>query len=348
MAQKNKIAFFYPSHFPIKGGSSIHGYYLVKYLTEAGLQLITFPVKPDNISICYPSRFKYILKAIIQSDLVYVRVHTEGGTRFLPLLAKIFGKKVIVELNGLPDELKVTKGYSDARIKYIDGRLKRYFRLANVVITPSKMLADYCKTYLRKKNVVVIENGGEHFDTNFKNIDEDVYSSVMDIRRVHKKIAIWSGTANPWQGISMVETLAKISGIDLGIIIISNDRHVEFTFQTIERVYIYKGITREEIAFIISNADVGMAFYDDHHWCRYHDYYGSSLKFYEYRANGLSVVATPSGHLKEAAAPDVFISNDISAMYKWIMEHAARKENNYTYRSWKDVADETIAVINNL
>lgn len=342
------IAFFYPSHFPVKGGSSIHGYYLVTYLCAAGFRLFTFPDKPDSISTCYPPRFKYILKAIFQSDYVYVRVHTEGYTRLLPLLGKIFGKKVLAEINGLPDELIVTKGYSDSRIRFIEKRLGFYLRFADVVIAPSNMLADFCRTFLHARHVVKIENGGEHFDMDFKNVDEDVYASVMDIRNVHKKIALWSGTASPWQGISMVETLAKISDKDLGIIIISNDRHVEYTFQSLERVYIYKGLTRQEVAFIISVADVGMAFYDDHLWCRYHDYYGSSLKYYEYRANGLSVVATPSGHLKDEAGTDVFISGDISEIYKWIMEYGARKKENYTYRSWKDVADETIAVINNL
>lgn len=348
MIHRNKIAFFYPSHFPIKGGSSIHGYYLVKYLSAAGFQLFTFPEQADGISTRLTRSLRHIVYAMRHADIVYVRMHPEGSTRFLLALAKFLRKKVIVEINGLPDELMVTKGYSDERIKFIDKRMRFYMRFADVVITPSVLLADYCTTYLKCKNVQVIENGGEHFDFAETMLDEDFISELTDIRQVHQKIAVWSGTANPWQGISIVETIAKISENDLGIIVISNDRHVEYTFQMLEKVYVFKGLSRDQIAAIFSIADCGMAFYDDHRWCRYQDYYGSSLKYYEYRANGLSVVVTPSGHLANVKEPDVLISNNEQEIYKWIMQNASRKKADYTYRSWQDVATETAQVIESL
>lgn len=345
MISKNKIAFFYPSHCPVTGGSSVHGYYLAKHLSEKGFILKTFPNLPDGFTQYYKRNVWNICKVILQADLIYVRIHTEGFTKYIPFIAKMFGKKVVAEINGLPDELKLTKNYTEKKVLQIDNALRRWLKYADAIIAVSTMLKDYCTQYLQCRNVFVVENGGEQFLLNNLHVSNDFKTAIDDIYRVHKKIAIWSGTSNPWQGIDIIEKIASVSTNDVGTIIISNDLNVRYRFEPYENVYVFDNLGRDEIAYIILHASVGLALYGNHNWCRYKDYYGSSLKYYEYRANGLAVVATPSGHLAHINHKNVFVSSSITEMYSWILHNAVRQEGERDFRSWSNVADETLQVI---
>lgn len=342
---KNKIAFFYPSHYPVIGGSAVHGYYLAKHLCGKGFILKSFPNLPDGFTQYNKRNVWNICKVILWSDLIYVRIHTEGFTKYIPFIAKILGKSVVAEINGLPDELKLTKNYSDKKILQIDNSLRRWLKYADAIIAVSAMLKNYCIQYLQCRNVFAVENGGEQFLLNNLQVGDDFKTTIDDICRVHKKIAVWSGTSNPWQGIDIIENIASVSDNDVGLIIISNDPYVHSRFEPYQNVYVFDNLNRDEIAYTILHADVGLALYGDHNWCRYNDYYGSSLKYYEYRANGLAVVATPSGHLAHMNHKNVFVSSNIAEIYTWIVHNAVRQEDEKDFRSWSDVADETLQVI---
>ncbi|MFN3940129.1 MAG: hypothetical protein ACK4IY_06050 [Chitinophagales bacterium] len=306
---------------------------------------MTFPNLPDGFSQPYKRSLWNIFKVIRQSDLVYVRVHTEGFTKCIPFIARLFGKNVIVEINGLPDELKLNKQYSERKIQQIDRSLRRWLRFANAVIAVSPMLHDYCVRYLKCRNVFVIQNGGERFVWSNLQVEDDFKTAVDDICKIHKKIAVWSGTSNPWQGMDMIQKMAALHRSEVGIILISNDVTVRQMFEACDHVYVFDGLNRDAIAYILLHADVGLALYGPHSWSRYNDYYGSSLKYFEYRANGLCVVATPSGHLANVQSEDVFVSGNVADMCDWIERVANRRAANNPYRSWSDVARETEQVI---
>jgi hypothetical protein len=134
---------------------------------------------------------------------------------------------------------------------------------------------------------------------------------------------------------------------DIAFLLVSSEKKLWNSVGHISNVFCFEGLTRDETLWLILQSDCGLALYGDYGWSRFGDLYGSSLKYYEYAANGLCIVATPSGHLKHVKGEGVCVTNDIAEMLRFIRE-CSKGRAGLHYRSWKDVALETAKVINSI
>jgi glycosyltransferase involved in cell wall biosynthesis len=345
-----KIAFLYSSYLPIKGGGSVHGFNLAKGLAEKGYKLYTFNRVADNFTVNKKKSLSNIINTIFESDLVYIRLNLKIDVKYLLLfLSKVLGKKIIIELNSPSDELRLS-GANDFRIKVTDFFLKIAAKMANHLIVVSENVKQYCEEILKSKCITVIPNGGKKFSVDENKINNDIKIKISSIKKKYKKIAIWSGTKQPWQGYELIKEIIKKSNSTIAFIIISNDTDILEQFKINENVSVFSNLNREELKYITINCNIGFAIYSDiyYDFCKY-GFYGSSIKYFEYLFNGLFVIATPDGQMMKKKYDNLFLSRDVNKILTTTYNlDTSIKYDTSSCRSWDDVANETDKVIKNV
>lgn len=341
----NKIAYLYSSYYPIRGGGNVHGYYLAKALANKGYILYNFNKIPDNCTVNIKRTLKNILMTIKNSDVVYLRLNLKIDSKYLLLiLAKLLKRKVIIELNSPSDELRLS-GAGDLKIIITDIALRFAVKLSDHLIVVSKNVKKYSEEVLKAKNITVIPNGGHKFSIDYKNIDQGVAGRIKDLKNTYNKIAVWSGTKQPWQGYDIIKDIICKSNNTIAYIIISNDNTV---FEEIvnDNVYFFNNLARKEVEYIISQSNIGLSLYGDYGDYGKYGFYGSSIKFREYLINGLFVIANPNGQMLEIKQENLFLSFDVDEILKCMYDlDVTKKYDTSVCRSWDDVAEETDRVI---
>ncbi|MEZ5013045.1 MAG: hypothetical protein R2794_02010 [Chitinophagales bacterium] len=341
-----RIAFLYPPIFPVTGGSSLHGYYLAKGLTEAGYTLYTLQDTQDGFTQNRKRSPFNILRALWKCDLVYMRVNLSNRAAYILPFIRLFGKKYIIELNGPADELAAEGHAAPGAVEKMDGILGSIVSGAHSVITVSAVMENYVRTYLHYQHVRVIENGGEQFVASELHPDPALQQSINALKEKYERLVVWSGTGYPWQGIQKIEMLAEKLPAGACLLVVSNDMVVHDALKDIPHVVLFRRMQRKDLNWLITQCTVGLCIYGDFSWSRLGEFHGSSLKFYEYFANGLQIIATPTGHMKNIQSDAVCLTDDVDTMNACIA--GAHKHSVPSYRSWDDVVQETITVIENL
>lgn len=334
----------YPSFFPIKGGSSVHGYYLAKELNNLGYKLITFNQQDEGSFINYPYNLFNVLKAIVKADIVYLRISPTGKSIYLPFLISLFNKKFVIELNGPNDEYLITKNFSLKQVEKLDKKLSKALKFADAVITVSDEMKEYIEEYLHCKKVYVVSNGGSPVaQSEIANENTDLKQTIDSFTGKFPKIALWSGTDYPWHNFKLISELIEQEPNQIGYIIISPKNVFDKYFSHFNNVLHLENIDRKYIEYIIQKSHIGIALYGTYEWARFKKYYNSSLKYYEYIANGLGVLASPYGHMLREKHPNAFLSENATEMIQFIENY--KKSTPENFRSWKDVAIETDIIL---
>lgn len=339
---ETSVAFLYPSHFPVTGGSSLHGYYLAKELSHLGYTLHTFSHLPDGFSVHHPPYPLSRIPVIAKSDIVYLRVSLEGiGPRLVPWL-KRFGKRVIVELNGPTDELKVTRGAGAEEVERLDRRLRKFLRSADAIITISDEMAQWCTQVIGHTDITGIENGGCRYENAAAEAGEAIRELVQDLKAQGKQIVLWSGHAWPWQGIDWIRSIVQKAPDSMAFILVCNEPDTLQIAPQQAMVHTFSTLPNTDMRYLVAEADAGLAVYGDYSWFRTGAFYGSSLKMYEYLANSCWV----AGNYPLSNAPHYACLATVDEVVDWLVSRQGQTiPSNWPYRSWKEVAAETSRVI---
>lgn len=337
---KKRVLVFYPKITLANGGSSIHGYYLLKHLMKLGYIVRT----AKNEVIEQNKVGGNLIIDIIKSDIIYYRPYFNFFSNFLLKILSIF-KKVVVELNGPPDELLI-KGKSKAEVEIVDKRLKSSLKNVAHVIVVSDVLAEYCRKILFIENISTINNGGEVLRCDPNKISGFIKKDIESIKAKYKKIVIWSGTHYPWQGYEYIKQLVlSEKTASFAFIIISDDYDVLKELQNLPNVFLYSGLSRDDIAYLITNSDIGCALYGDFSRTRT-GFYNSPLKFHEYLVNGLGIIASPYDYFVKYKNGNVLLSHEIEEMISFINNFDLKV--SYSQRTWETVAKETANIFESI
>ncbi|HCK20959.1 MAG TPA: hypothetical protein DHW15_01990 [Bacteroidetes bacterium] len=339
---ETSVAFLYPSHFPVTGGSSLHGYYLAKELTGLGYQLHTFSGLPDGFTAHHPQHPLYRLWTIAQSDIVYIRVSLEGkGPGLVPWLKRM-GKRVVVELNGPTDELKVTRGATSDEVARLDAHLRKCLLPADAIITISDEMVQWCRQVIGHADITGIENGGYRYEENAAEAGHAIRQLVNALRAEGKQIILWSGNAWPWQGIEWLREIVEKAPATMAFILVSNEPESLQVSPQQATVHTFSTLPNADMRYLVAAADAGLAVYGDYSWFRTGAFYGSSLKMYEYLANRCWV----AGNYPLSTAPHYANLSGITELLEWLgSRQGERVPADWPYRTWRQVAEETSEVI---
>lgn len=339
-----KIGYLYYKFFPVDGGASIHGFHLAKELTHLGHNLYKLNGEADPYTKKLRNPATGFIWMLLKCDLFYVRVDFFLKPRnLLVLILLLFRKRVVVELNMPSDEL-ILFGKSQNYIARIDKIYSKILRRVNAVIVVSHPIKRYCREELGVENVFVIENGANQFQIDKSNVDPAVVKILEDLEDQDSKFVVWSGSLNKLQDFEMLVEVAAILKDKVKLIFILKDegRGLEFSLEN-ENILIFYDLNRSDVEFIISKATAGLAFYGDYTWSRW-GFYNSSLKIFEYLSNGLLTITNKPGTDVQRSHPNFRCIQHPDEIEKLLSDFTKGKKA-FAFRSWKDVARETDAVI---
>ncbi|TVP98196.1 MAG: hypothetical protein EA359_18600 [Balneolaceae bacterium] len=335
-----KIGFLYYKFYPIEGGAAIHGYNLAKELSLLGFKLYKLNGENDPYTIKLNNPFTGFFWMLAKCDLFYARMDYFFKFRnFLVVLALLFRKKMIVELNAPSDELYLY-GKTKAYIDRVDWLMARILKRADVVIVVSEPIKQYCSKQLGLENVVVVENGANPFDISSESVSENIIRQLNSIKSNWQKLVVWSGSTNKMQNLDDLIILAKKTKTKAAFLIIAKEEPGEQLQDVNEpNVFIWKGLKRPDVEYIIKESDVGIAIYDDYHWSRW-GFYNSSLKTFEYLNNGLITISNKEGTEIQKMNSNFRYARNLDEMLTFIDEKLPATGSVNQYRTWKHVASE--------
>lgn len=340
-----KIGYIYYTFYPVTGGASVHGFNLAKELYQQGHELFKINGAPDP----YTHRLKNPVSGLFwimgNCDLVYIRMDYFLYLRnFVSILALMMRKKFVVELNNPSDELHLF-GRGQRYIGFADKIMSKILQRADAIITVSEPLKNYCEEELSLKNVHIIENGGELFDGDTDAVSREVVENIKEIQEDYSKIVVWSGSANNMQDLEKMEEIAKSQRKKSAVIlIIKEDPQINTLPETKENLFVFKNLHREEVKYIISNSDIGLALYRDYPWSRW-GFYNSSLKIYEYLNNGLLTITNTEGTEVQKSYPNFRSAKKNEDIIRWIDQYEGGTFEIQNPRTWSVVAEETSQIL---
>lgn len=343
------IAFIYYSFYPVIGGASVHGYNLAKELSQLGYNLFKINGEPDPHTTKLQNPVTGLVWMLRNCDLFYIRMDYFFNLRNLVLLpALLFGKKIIVELNSPSDELHLFRK-SEKQIRRVD-RLFRYFlKKVDSVVVVSEPIKEYCSEALGLTNIQVIENGGEIFTPNPDDISPAVKEKISDIKATFDRLVVWSGSINKMQDLETIQKIQRAISENSALLLIIKEEKVgdkkELEIDS-DNLFVFNNLARKDVAYIISESDVGLAFYNDYSWSRW-GFYNSSLKIYEFLSNGLLTITNTQGTDRQRRYPN-FKSVDTISQSEQYIKAGFSKDIEYSKRTWKIVAEETSGLIENI
>ena len=210
----------------------------------------------------------------------------------------------------------------------------------------SEPLKRFCEEALQLQNVHVIENGGEIFGDESDDVSKEVKEKIGYIKQRFSKTVVWSGSANNMQDIGQLEAIGKAQqGESAVVLIIKEDEHQHVDLpDSSENLFIFKNLPREDVKYIISNSDIGLALYREYPWSRW-GFYNSSLKIFEYLNNGLLTITNTDGTEVQQSYPNFRYAKSNEDIIKWINQFEGRSFEIENPRTWSDVAAETSQIL---
>jgi len=354
-----KIGFFYVPYYPLRSGPSVHGFHLVKSLKKRGHQILSClgDGNPDCINFERSTTGAVMLAR--QADVLYIRINTFSFLKKATLLKLVrpFSLPVVWEVNAPAEELNAgfSPDVSYDRIIRAENRKRRFLaRFVSAGIGVSDPLQTYIRDFLGIKRAYTIPNGADpdHFAP-----DRAVPTPLVHFENRFK--VIWSGNANPWQGIeTIVETAKKLetSHPDILFIIITNDSG--WTFPLLKNLLVLREVPYADIPAYLAAADVCLCLYKPHHWHSY-GFYNSSLKLFDYMASGKPVIASDLGQIStviDNGKNGLLVDNRVESIADRLLSLKADPERRktlgaqarravITHYNWDRVAQQTEAVL---
>lgn len=340
-----KIGFIYYTFYPVTGGASVHGYNLAKELQKQGYELFKINGDPDPFTRRLKNPVTGVFWILANCDIIYIRMDYFVNLRNLVSILTLFsGKKMIVELNNPSDELHLF-GRGETYIRFTDRVISKILRRADAVITVSEPLRRFCEEALHLENVHVIENGGEMFDETPEGVSDEVKSRIKEIKKRYSKTVVWSGSANNMQDLEKLEAIADSQKNRSAVIcIIKEEQEKGEVPPSKENMFVFKNLPREDVKYIISNSDIGLALYKEYPWSRW-GFYNSSLKIFEYLNNGLLTITNTEGTEIQQSYPNFRAVDSVEEIVSFIDQFSERSFDIENPRTWAVVARETSRII---
>lgn len=338
-----KIGYLYYKFYPVDGGAAIHGYYLAKELSRIGHQLFKLNGEQDPYTekLSHPVLgFIWMLK---NCDLFYVRMDFFLKPRnFLVVILLLFRKKIVVELNTPSDEL-ILYGKSRSYIRIVDKIYSIILKRTDALIVVSSQIERYCREELGLENVTVIENGADRFKINKSILRPEIVRQVREVKEKGNKLIIWTGSTNKLQDLDLIKKIVDSIGNRTHLFLIVKEEEGFSPGLGNDQVKLFKELERADVEFIISEADAGLALYEDYSWCRW-GFYNSSLKIFEYLNNSLITISNKPGSEVQKSSDNFYYKETPEEIVKMIAD-LPEKNDVMDFRSWKDVAKDTNDVI---
>lgn len=340
-----KIGFIYYTFYPVTGGASVHGFNLAKELYKKGYELFKINGDPDPYTHRLKNPIIGLFWMLANCDVIYIRMDYFVYLRnFVSVLTLFSGKKMIVELNNPTDELHLF-GRGEKYIRFVDRMVSKILKRADAVITVSEPLKRFCEEALQLNKVQVIENGGEIFVESPDDVSDAVKQKVQEIRKKYDKIVVWSGSANNMQDLNKLEAIAK-SQINRSavICIIKEEKEKGQVPPSKENLFVFKNLPRDDVKYIISKSDIGLALYKEYPWSRW-GFYNSSLKIFEYLNNGLLTITNTDGTEIQKSYPNFRSVDSVEEIVRIIDQANKVLFEIENPRTWDVVAEETSQII---
>lgn len=348
MSVRSSVIFLYKKFFPVVLGSDVHGYNLAKELDKQGYRIFTAHNQQDGFT--HSMRGLGLLTALWRSRFVYLRISLKQPylINSLGFIFRLFGKRLILELNAPFEELRFV-GESEQRIAAIKRHFSWLLKFTSGVVVVSEPIKRYLEQEFDYRSVAVIPNGGERF------VDDTVADDVLPehhqrFNERYPKQVIWVANFEYIQGLQeVVSVCEQLASTDLGVVIVDNSGSGELAHQlTGDHILFMRSPERRQIACAMQYAIAGFAFYDTSKYQQLDmEFFNSPLKVYEYIANDLYVIS----NLSDADLPAT-----ANRMIPWqsqqeLVEQLSTiktKQPVSNYRSWADVADDTLAFVSKL
>ncbi|MDZ7720266.1 MAG: glycosyltransferase [Balneolaceae bacterium] len=341
-----KVGFIYYTFYPVTGGASVHGFNLAKELYKKGYELFKINGEPDPYTHRLKNPISGLFWILANCDLIYLRMDYFLYMRnFVSILALLSRKKIIVELNNPSDELHLF-GRGKKYIQFTDRIISKILKRADAVITVSEPLKRYCEEALRLNNVHVIENGGEIFDDSSDKVSSKITEKLEELKKIYSRTVVWSGSANNMQDLKNLEEIAKSQKGETAVLLLVKDDNQNNTLPVSkENLFVFKNLPREDVKYIISNSDIGLALYKEYPWSRW-GFYNSSLKIFEYLNNGLLTITNKEGTEVQKSYPNFKFAGSNEEIITLINEYSDERSFDIEQpRTWEDVAEETSQII---
>ncbi|MEX2574913.1 MAG: hypothetical protein WD317_11475, partial [Balneolaceae bacterium] len=110
-----------------------------------------------------------------------------------------------------------------------------------------------------------------------------------------------------------------------------------------ENLVIFRDLPRDDVRFLIAEADIGLAFYDEYAWSRW-GFYLSSLKIVEYLNNGLLTITNVEGTPVQRSARGFLKADHPQQAVEAICRFSGKEPPGPPLRTWADAAGETAAL----
>jgi glycosyltransferase involved in cell wall biosynthesis len=354
-----KIGIFYPPYYPLGTGASVHGYHLVKGLKKRGHQILSCLGDKNPDCINFDRTKAGAIKMARQADVLYIRINTFSFLKKATLLKLVrpFSLPVVWEVNSPTEELLASFPEGNKRDKIVQAENLKRKSLAKFVsagIGVSETLKAYIRDFLGIKKAYSIPNGSDpdHFSP-----DKTVQTPLIHLENKFK--LIWTGNANPWQGIELIIEIARKmerTHPDIIFIVITHDS--KWTFPVLKNLLVLRGISYTDIPSYIAASDACLCLYHEYNWLKY-GFYGSSLKLFDYMASRKPVIASDMGQISTIINDGVnglLVDSNIDYIVSKIIdlktnsqkrEYLSKNahEDIINYYNWDRVAEQTEAVL---
>jgi glycosyltransferase involved in cell wall biosynthesis len=298
----------------------------------------------------------------MQADVLYIRINTFSFLKKATLLKLVrpFSLPIVWEVNAPTEELHASFPPGKKRDRIVQAenlKRKSLAKLVSAGIGVSETLKVYIRDFLGIKKAYSIPNGSDpkHFSD-----DKIVPTPLIHLGKEFK--IIWTGNANPWQGIELiVETAKKLEQThpDIVFIIITNDS--KWIFPVLKNLLVLRGIPYIDIPSYIAAADACLCLYKEHNWHKY-GFYNSPLKIFDYMASKKPVIASDMGQISTVINNGVnglLVDNNINSIINKILELKTNqqkredlgknaREDIIRYYNWDRVAEQTESVLLNV
>ena len=354
-----KIGFFYVPYYPLGTGYSVHGYHLVKGLKKRGHHILSCLGDGNPDCINFERTKAGAIKMAMQADVLYIRINRSSFLKQATLLKLVrpFSLPIVWEVNAPIEELQASFPAGKKRdhiVRMENLKRKALAKLVSAGIGVSDTLKDYISNFLGIKKAYSIPNGSDpdHFS-----LDRTVPTPLIHFENKFK--LIWTGNANPWQGIELIiETARKMEQTHPDIIFIIVTHDSKWTFPVLKNLLVLRGISYTDIPSYIAASDACLCLYQEYNWLKY-GFYGSSLKLFDYMASAKPVIASDMGQISTVINNGVnglLVNNDIDSIITKILELKTNHQkieylgknahkDVIKYYNWDRVAEQTEAVL---
>ena len=277
-------------------GGSTHIREFINHVTALGHTIYVGKYNFHPKALQIDERIFSRIKTLLQCDVIYTRY--QGNMTQSMMLSKFPLKNLtrhainIWEFNALPI-YALTKGKGENEVNRQINLLRNEAITSDMAVCVSETMANYVKSVLKWKNVIVIPNGSnpEHFKpglhipermTFFEENLNIVWAGSLRLNWSHTELLL--KTAHKFWSSGNKKILFHLIG-----------QHPMYLSKVIPpNVFLYGSQPYNDLPNWLSAMDIGLILYKDKL-----NNYGSPIKLFDYLANGLSVISTPQPQVKD-------------------------------------------------